>query len=277
MLNYTYLSPACQVFFMDVIQKPVKNFKKGRTSPIQRIIIHTIAGYPGNVYPHFNGGLKVSAHYMVRRDGDIEQYVNEQDTAWHTAGQNYNSIGIEHDDNNDWNNPETYTETLYESSAMLIAAINQRYQFGINSKRIEPHNKYANKACPGALDIAKLITMAKDFERKYKAYHDGAVKWESLAKGYRVDIINLQKQLSSAEKALANQVADTNVVVEQNGVLRASQLDLEGIIEDQQIEIVDLAKLIDELKLEIEKLRSGDTIEQPTNWFIKLLLKLFRR
>lgn len=76
-------------------------------------------------------GRKVSAHYLVRRDGGIVQLVEENARAWH-AGQswwggqtdlNSASIGIELDNDGD----EDYPETQIDSLLALLADLRERH------------------------------------------------------------------------------------------------------------------------------------------------------
>lgn len=76
-------------------------------------------------------GRKVSAHYLVRRDGGIVQLVEENARAWH-AGQswwggqtdlNSASIGIELDNDGD----EDYPEAQIDSLLALLADLRERH------------------------------------------------------------------------------------------------------------------------------------------------------
>jgi N-acetyl-anhydromuramyl-L-alanine amidase AmpD len=69
-----------------------------RDQTVDRIVIH-ITGAPQT--PHIGSWFtreeaNTSAHYMVDQNGDIIQFVREQDTAWHARTANRRSIGIEH-------------------------------------------------------------------------------------------------------------------------------------------------------------------------------------
>lgn len=85
------------------VQSP--NFKAGRDKPVSAIILHFTGGatLEGSVRWFQNKLAKVSAHYVVGRDGNIVQMVLEQDTAWHAGRSllygdpavNSMSVGIE--------------------------------------------------------------------------------------------------------------------------------------------------------------------------------------
>ena len=53
-----------------------------------------------DAHPYFNGirGMQVSAHFLIRRDGETRQFVSCDDRAWH-AGE---SCWRGRDNCNDW-------------------------------------------------------------------------------------------------------------------------------------------------------------------------------
>jgi len=84
-------------------------------------------------HPYFEAvaGLRVSAHFLVRRDGALVQFVRCADRAWHAgvscwAGRercNDFSIGIELEGVDD----EPYEDAQYRTLAVLLAALEARY------------------------------------------------------------------------------------------------------------------------------------------------------
>ena len=71
---------------------PSPNYNEGRGGQaIDRIVIH-ITGAPQSPHHrhlvHATRRRKVSAHYMVDQNGEIIQFVREQDIAWHAKGAN---------------------------------------------------------------------------------------------------------------------------------------------------------------------------------------------
>lgn len=156
---------------------PSPNFTKGRKSdfPIDTIVIHVTEGSAASVRSWFGSTeSQVSAHYMVDKQGGIDQFVREEDTAWHAGrvsnptarvvrarvGMNPNtySIGIEHE--GDGKHP--LTEAQEKSSAALIRDIISRHPaIRPDPDHIIPHRSvYDKKTCPGAIDVDALILAA---------------------------------------------------------------------------------------------------------------------
>ena len=91
---------------MKLTQHPSPNFDK-RNAAISHIILHytDMAGCDAALARLCDPAAKVSAHYLIRRDGHIFQLVDEADRAWHAgvsfwqgaADINAASIGIELD------------------------------------------------------------------------------------------------------------------------------------------------------------------------------------
>jgi hypothetical protein len=65
---------------------------------IDKIVLHCTEGSLASALAEFQRGdsRKVSAHYIIDRNGDIYQMVNDTDCANHCMGANAGSIGIEH-------------------------------------------------------------------------------------------------------------------------------------------------------------------------------------
>lgn len=120
---------------------------------------------------------KVSAHYGIGKNGEVHQYVQETNSAWHAGrvhapswqliksvagggyvNPNFYTIGIEHEgnENTEW------TETMYAASAAMINNIAARWNIPVNRAHIIGHHEiYSLKTCPGfKVDLNKLIAKA---------------------------------------------------------------------------------------------------------------------
>ena len=97
---------------------------------IDRLFTGTL---PWDAHPYFKQieGLRASAHALIRRDGQIVQYVAFGQRAWHAgqsayrgrAGCNDFSIGVELEGTDD----TPYTDAQYEALAVLSAALLNAY------------------------------------------------------------------------------------------------------------------------------------------------------
>ena len=117
---------------------------------ISLIVIHNISLPPGDyggpwiddlflgrldpdAHPDFAeiAGLKVSAHFLIRRDGSITQYVDCDKRAWHAGASSWKgrercndfSIGIELEGSDD----VPFSEPQYERLGALTKALFARY------------------------------------------------------------------------------------------------------------------------------------------------------
>jgi AmpD protein len=99
-------------------------------------------------------GLTVSAHLLIRRDGEVVQFVPFQMRAWHAgvsmlAGRtrvNDFSIGIELEGSDD----DPFEEAQYQALAEVTRALRDAYP-GISAERIVGHADFApeRKTDPG--------------------------------------------------------------------------------------------------------------------------------
>lgn len=118
--------------------------------PIELIVIHNISLPPGvfdgdavielftncldwDAHPYYQGirGLKVSAHFLIRRDGTLIQFVPLTLRAWHAGVSNWEgrercndfSIGIELEGDDD----QPFSEAQYATLIPLVQTLKQAY------------------------------------------------------------------------------------------------------------------------------------------------------
>jgi N-acetylmuramoyl-L-alanine amidase/outer membrane protein OmpA-like peptidoglycan-associated protein len=125
--------------------------------PVRRVIIHALAvpstprrsGVEAVIAGWQNAGREASSHYLVDRDGTITQMVREADVAFHTPGNNADTIGIEHADV--CNNPAPFTTRLYERSAELVRDLGSRHGIAFSERTVLGHqDANPNHDDPGA-------------------------------------------------------------------------------------------------------------------------------
>lgn len=166
-------------------QQPSPNFDvRPNESDITLIVIHGISLPPGKYgknyidqlfcnqlnpdeHPYFKeiSGLKVSSHLLIRRDGEIVQYVPLQKRAWHAGVSSYEgrdncndfSIGIEMEGADD----TPYTDIQYQVLSLLINSLIKEYP-ALNEKTLAAHSDISpgRKTDPGeAFDWERLNSL----------------------------------------------------------------------------------------------------------------------
>lgn len=132
---------------------------------IDRIVVHHNATTNKDVAMNtwmVSSGNWTSAHYEITPT-EIIGCVGEQYSAFHSgdATMNRRSIGLEH--LNETGAPNwTVADATLRNSAKLIADICKRYGFYPDAQHIIPHRSVSSTACPGGLDMNKLIRYAQE-------------------------------------------------------------------------------------------------------------------
>ena len=121
---------------------------------INKIIIHCsatkstqdIGAYQIDEWHKKNGWSGIGYHYVIRRNGRIENGRPLEIAGAHCKGQNKNSIGIclvggIDADGNPQNN---FTEKQFQTLRNLAAKLKKEYP----NATVHGHNEFANKACP---------------------------------------------------------------------------------------------------------------------------------
>lgn len=138
---------------------------------IDTVIVHAtvIDSLAETVFWFLTPASRVSAHYVVGRDGAIVQMVPDTDRAWHagvselegTRGVNSRSIGIEMVNRDDGVDP--YPDAQYAAVAAIIRHVRSRYQ--VPESRIVSHAFIARpvgrKNDPLGFDFQRLYNMLR--------------------------------------------------------------------------------------------------------------------
>jgi len=160
------------------------NFASGRLDyKPEGIVIHLMAGTLIGTdtwfltTPEKRDEPPSSAHYGVGKEGQIHQYVKEEDRAFHAGrlnpqpptlalllqfrNTNPNNflIGIEHEGQLE----DEWPEAMIEASAALIAEICQRWDIPIDRTHIVGHHEiFSDKPCPGPkCPLELMVEMAQ--------------------------------------------------------------------------------------------------------------------
>lgn len=142
--------------------------------PVSLLVVHGISLPPGQfggphidelftgkldpqAHPYFAeiAHLEVSAHCLIRRDGEVVQYVSFLDRAWHAGRSQFDgrencndfSIGIELEGTDD----SGYSAAQYQQLAAVTRVIQQIYP-AVTAERITGHSDIApgRKTDPGS-------------------------------------------------------------------------------------------------------------------------------
>ena len=145
---------------MDFKQANGANFAKGRTQPIQFLVIHYTANNGDTVQnnlDYFAGNaVGASAHYFVDENG-FGQSVQDGDTAWHCGASSYrhpscrnaNSIGMELCSRKDSRGNYYFLDQTVYNAAALARQLMQTY--GIDRAHVVRHYDVTGKKCPAPM------------------------------------------------------------------------------------------------------------------------------
>lgn len=156
------------MIYPKAIWQPLENHSApGNLSDKNTIVLHitgggsaasAIATFKASVSPH-----RVSAHFVIDRDGTVYQLVDIKDIAWHASQCNTHSVGIEH---------AATTEPLmqatneqYAASAALVAWLCGELKIDCDRAHIRTHNECSPadghvQCCTGGLDPDRVVRMA---------------------------------------------------------------------------------------------------------------------
>lgn len=150
------------------------NYAKGRTQKLVKIVIHHAAttDFDGIARTFQNPSRGASAHYGVGRSNNVDQYVQEEDTAWHAGtsdpatNPNPSSIGIENVNMSgapDWAIDDATFNTLVElvrdiatRNNLLPLKVGKNISVG---EDLSGHKDWSPTACPSQL-YARLQELA---------------------------------------------------------------------------------------------------------------------
>lgn len=185
---------------MTIIQRPIvpTNYEKGRRgNSVTAIVLHHTTGSAESSYNYFNTIRPgaTSAHYIVTKNAEIWQLVQDEDTAWHAGSMDWNlrTIGVECESGEDWDAPDTYPDKQYDAIAWLTCFL--VIKFNLEIKRGDggyiKHGEISGTQCPGILDVDRIMQEAKLYFNDESMINDEQWMdiWE-LTKRLREDIKN---------------------------------------------------------------------------------------
>jgi len=126
---------------------------------INKIIIHCTATQEGRDIPleeirrwHLNRGWRdIGYHFLIQRNGEVEEGRPIEQTGAHTKGENFDSIGIAYvggveskKQNGKWIAKDTRTLEQKEALDDLLCRLKGLYSSAV----IYGHNNFSTKSCP---------------------------------------------------------------------------------------------------------------------------------
>jgi N-acetyl-anhydromuramyl-L-alanine amidase AmpD len=121
-----------------------ENFRRARREEPRELVIHTVEG---NNVEALHTWLtspdepNISVHFAVDKAGNVYQYVDTDDEAWHARDHNRFSIGIEHVGYAA--EPSTWTPQMVSSSARLAAWVNEVHpDVALDDEHIVAHGSF---------------------------------------------------------------------------------------------------------------------------------------
>jgi len=138
--------------------------KNGKTATVDKIVYHWIDGRLSTADDTFRNPYSVhSAHFAVENN-TVHQYVKLSDTAYNAgvATVNAESVAIEHSAQPG----RDASDATYESSAQIVYKTAQALGKRVDDFQHIPHNKVIATACPGTIDIARIVNRAREIERQ---------------------------------------------------------------------------------------------------------------
>ena len=129
--------------------------KKYNTDHIERFFLNELDFSSHNFYKNIDG-MKVSAHVLIKRNGEIIQFVPFNKRAWHAGVSSYKgkndcnnfSIGIELEGSDD----DIFEDIQYEQLSLITSLLIEEYDL-ITKDNIKGHSDIApeRKTDPGVL------------------------------------------------------------------------------------------------------------------------------
>lgn len=178
---------------MNIVQKPIaaSNYRRGRFDmtqfPVQPdvIVIHVAVGTLQTTFNTFNNPTsQVSSHYCVGEQGEVWQFVDDTNTAWHVGvvrsptaklvierfgkypTPNSYCIGIENSGEYPGDTtPGDFTNAQYDANGQLVALLAKKWNIPLDREHVIGHKEVRNdKTCPGAkVSIERIINIAKTY------------------------------------------------------------------------------------------------------------------
>ncbi len=202
-----------------------------REQTVRQVVIHATGGPDCDPLRRFRGGTldgivghflrhqgRISIHYIIGRDGEVVRMVPESMVAYHTRGQNADSIGIELINDGDGQDP--FADAQIAALTSLLRDILDRY--GLTGSDIKTHAE---------LDDSSLTCNGKQIKRKQDP--GPAFPWTALQRQLkqravtpkpeqRAQLDRREAELRAALQAIERDLDDARNALGRNRPRRAS-------------------------------------------------------
>ena len=173
-----------------IVPASVNNFTYGRDGKvIKKITIHHMAGIMsaeecGKLWQ--NPNRETSSHYGIGVNGEIGQYVDEENTSWCDSNWDSNCISVTIENSNDSTGGDWHvSDVTLNSLIKLCADISLRNNLGLLKvgENLTWHSMYAATTCPGDYLRSKMEYIAEESNKiitsglKYEAHIEG-IGWQ---------------------------------------------------------------------------------------------------
>ena len=202
---------------MEFKQAHSTNFRKGRTNPIEYIVIHYTANNGDTAknnadYFANNSNLLASANYFIDEISDW-QSVKDTDTAYHCGAtmykhkscRNHNSIGVELCSRIDSNGNYYFKDETIKRAAKLVKELMKKHNIPIEN--VIRHYDVTGKICPAPMVNNEKLW--KEFlsmlTKKPKLETGNDIVWELMNGKHKVKIDDVIRAVKALDKAKTNQ------------------------------------------------------------------------
>ena len=192
---------------------PARWYSEGRDGRhIEMITLHHMASImtAEQCGKAFQGTRKASAHYGVGKDGEIDQYVDEKNTAWANANWDSNCRAVTIEASNDSTGGDWHIgDNTLNSLIKLVADIAKRNNLGklVKGKNLTWHRMYCATTCPGEYMLSKIdyiIEEANKINEAQEPVKEGFNVAKTYKNGSKVENVfadtNLTKKIGTLDK-----------------------------------------------------------------------------
>lgn len=136
------------------------NYDTSRSNIDLIVLHHTACTFQQAINTFGSPNAKTSAHYIVSNKGEIAAMLEEYNTAYANGNYaiNQRAVSIETEF---YEGMGDRTTELYETVSKLVADIAKFYSIPLDTDHVKPHKAFFNTACPGTLDIPRIIDRAR--------------------------------------------------------------------------------------------------------------------